>query len=95
MDKLLEKNTTQDERINYVEMKELISKVWLNSDDIMKVAQCGKHSAINIRNEIEAKVIAGGKKLPTGLYKCVPTKMVLDYLGLDADYIFKMAERYA
>ena len=86
---------TDEENISFVEMKNIISKVWLNVDDIMKLAQCGKHSATNIRNEIEEQIIASGKKLPTGIYKCVPTKLVLDYLGLDEDYIFTMAERFA
>lgn len=81
--------------ISFVEMKNIISKVWLNVDDIMKLAQCGKHSATNIRNEIEEQIVASGKKLPTGIYKCVPTKLVLDYLGLDVDYIFTMAEKFA
>ena len=81
--------------MNYVEMRELISKVWLDVDDIMRLAQCGKHSATNIRNEIEDQIVASGKKVPTGARKCVPTKMVLDYLGLDIDYICTMAERFA
>lgn len=84
-----------EEGLSFVEMKNIISKVWLNVDDIMKLAQCGKHSATNIRNEIEEQIVASGKKLPTGIYKCVPTKLVLDYLGLDVDYIFTMAERFA
>lgn len=86
---------TAEESLSFVEMKNIISKVWLNVDDIMKLAQCGKHSATNIRNEIEEQIVASGKKLPTGIYKCVPTKLVLDYLGLDVDYIFTMAERFA
>ena len=81
--------------MDYVEMKELISKVWLDVDDIMRLAQCGKHSATNIRNEIEDQIVASGKKVPTGARKCVPTKMVLDYLGLDIDYICTMAERFS
>lgn len=86
---------TDEESLSFVEMKKIISKVWLNVDDIMKLAQCGKHSATNIRNEIEEQIVASGKKLPTGIYKCVPTKLVLDYLGMDVEYIFTMAERFA
>lgn len=85
---------TDEESLSFVEMKKIISKVWLNVDDIMKLAQCGKHSATNIRNEIEEQIVASGKKLPTGIYKCVPTKLVLDYLGMDVEYIFTMAERF-
>ena len=89
----VQENVLKD--MSYVEMKELISKVWLDVDDIMRLAQCGKHSATNIRNEIEDQIVASGKKVPTGARKCVPTKMVLDYLGLDIDYICTMAERFA
>ena len=81
--------------MDYVEMLELISKVWIDADDIMRLAQCGKHSATNIRNEIEEQIIASGKKVPTGARKCVPTKLVLEYLGLDIDFICSMAERLA
>lgn len=89
----VQENVLKD--MSYVEMKELISKVWLDVDDIMRLAQCGKHSATNIRNEIEEQIVASGKKVPTGARKCVPTKLVLDYLGLDIDYICTMAERFA
>lgn len=89
----VQQNVLKD--MNYVEMRALISKVWLDVDDIMRLAQCGKHSATNIRNEIEDQIVASGKKVPTGARKCVPTKMVLDYLGLDIDYICTMAERFA
>lgn len=90
---IIEANMVKD--MSYVEMKELISKVWLDVDDIMLLAQCGKHSATNIRNEIEEQIVASGKKVPTGARKCVPTKLVLEYLGLDIDYICTMAERLA
>ena len=81
--------------LSYVEMKNIISKAWLNSDDIMKLAHCGKHSATIIRNEIEEQIVSSGKKVPKGIFKCVPTHLVLDYLGLDVDYICMMAERLA
>ncbi len=81
--------------MNYVEMRELVSKVWLDVDDIMRLAQCGKHSATNIRNEIEAQILESGKKVPTSNRKCVPSKMVIEYLGLDIDFICNMAEKLA
>lgn len=81
--------------ISFVEMKNIISKVWVNSDDIMKLAQCGKHTAVNIRNEIENQIISQGKNVPRSAIKCVPTHLVLDYLGLDIDFICSMAERFA
>ena len=81
--------------MSYIEMRELVSKVWLDVDDIMRLAQCGKHSATAIRNEIEEQILASGKKVPIASRKCVPTKLVLEYLGLDIDYICNMAERFA
>lgn len=93
MNIMKDENLTND--INYIEMRDLIFKVWLNVDDIMKLAQCGKHSATTIRNEIEEQILASGKKVPLASRKCVPTKLVLEYLGLDIDYICNMAERFA
>lgn len=81
--------------MNYVEMRELVSKVWLDVDDIMRLAQCGKHSATIIRNEIEQQILASGKKVPIASRKCVPSKLVLEYLGLDIEYICSMAEKFA
>ena len=79
--------------MNYKEMMELISKVWINSDDIMKICHCGKNTAIKIRQNIEKTIIDSGKLVPPSMTKYVPTKLVLEYIGLDEDYIFKMAAR--
>ena len=90
-----ETNESMLKSLSYGEMKEIISKAWLNCEDIMKLANCGKHSATSIRNEIEQQIIDGGKKVPKSLSKCVPTHLVLEYLGLDANYICEMADRFA
>lgn len=87
------KEPNEPNGLSFVEMKKIISKVWLTADDIMKLANCGKHSAIDIRNEIEEQIVSSGKKVPKSMYKCVPTNKVLEYLGLEEDYIFMMAER--
>lgn len=79
--------------INYNELIEIISKPWVDTVDIGKIACCGKHSATKIRIEIEQQILDSGKKLPLSSKKCVPTKMLLEYLGLDVDYIFDMASR--
>ncbi len=81
--------------MNYKEMVELISKVWINSDDISKICHCGKNNAIIIRKEVEKQIIDSGKYLPPSMTKCVPTKLVLDYIGLDEDYILSMAKKIA
>ena len=43
--------------MNYKEMMELISKVWINSNDIMKLCNCGKNTAIKIRQDIEKNIV--------------------------------------
>ena len=40
---------------------------------------------------IEDEIIKDGKKLPNGKTIVVPTKKVIEYLGLDLDYIINMA----
>ena len=39
--------------MNYKELIELISKAWMNSNDIMRLCNCGKNTAIKIRKDIE------------------------------------------
>jgi hypothetical protein len=79
--------------MNYKEMLEIVSKVWINSNDIMKLCNCGKNTANKIRQDVEKIVIDNGKVIPPSVVKYVPTKLVLEYIGLDEDYIFKMASR--
>ena len=79
--------------MNYKDMYALMEKPWVDVNDIMKLAQCGKYSATRIRGEIEEQIIAGGKKIPSSCRKRVPTKLLLDYLGLNEDYIYSMASR--
>lgn len=79
--------------MNYKELSELISKPWVDTDDIMQIACCGKNSAMKIRGDIEQLLLESGKKLPLSSRKYVPTKLLLEYLGLDIDYIFSMANR--
>ncbi len=79
--------------MDYKEMAKIVSKPWVTSDDIMKICNCGKNVAIKIRNDIEKIVIENGKKVPPSMTKHVPTRLVLEYIGLTEDYIFDMASR--
>ena len=79
--------------MNYKEMADVVSKVWINSDDIMKICNCGKNTAIKIRQNVEKEIKERGKLVPPSMTKYVPTKLVLEQIGLDEDYIFKMASR--
>lgn len=81
--------------MNYKEMSKIISKVWINSDDIMKICNCGKNTAIKIRRDVEKSIIDSGKLVPPSMVKFVPTKLVLEYIGLDENYIFEMAGKMA
>ncbi len=79
--------------MNYKEMMELVSKVWIDSNDIMKICHCGKNTAIKIRQDIEKNIIDSGKLVPPSMVKYVPTRMVLDYVGLDENHILEMASK--
>ena len=79
--------------MNYQEMTKIIQKPWIDTAGIMRLAQCGKHSATKIRVAIENKILESGKNIPLSSRKSVPTKMVLDYLNLDEEYIYSMAKR--
>ena len=78
--------------MSYTMLCEKILKPWLSTKDIMTIANCGKNSAIKIRQAIEAEILKENKKLPQSSPIVVPTKRVLDYLGLEEKYIFEMAE---
>jgi len=72
-------------------MEEIILKPWIDTDGIMKLAECGKNTAIKIRTDIEKNIIDSGLRVPIARKKKIPTRLVLEYLGLDTDYIIQMA----
>jgi len=77
--------------MNYKDIKEIILKPWIDTDGIMKLAECGKNTAIKIRTDIEKNIIDSGLRVPIARKKKIPTRLVLEYLGLDTDYIIQMA----
>lgn len=77
--------------MNYKEMEQLILKPWIDTYGIMQLAECGKNTAIKIRLEIEKHIIDSGLRIPIARKKKVPTRLVLEYLGLDENYIMQMA----
>lgn len=79
--------------VSYLQLSIIISKVWSDVTDIMKIAGCGRNGAIAIRNDIIRKIEASGKFVPKSSPKVVPTQSVIDYVGLETDYIFAMAEK--
>ena len=77
--------------MSYLELYQLISKPWASVKEISLIANCGRDSAIKIRNMIEQEIIKDGKRLPIGKTIVVPTKKVIEFLGLYLDYIVSMA----
>lgn len=77
--------------MSYLELYHLISKPWVSIKEIGLIANCGRDSAIRIRNMIREDIIKNGKKLPISKTIVVPTNKVIELLGLDMDYIINMA----
>lgn len=80
--------------MTYNRLLKVINKLWLTTEDIMLIAECGRNNAIKIRTEVEKMILAEGKHIPVSNKKRVPTKLVLEYLGLDEEYIKHMANIY-
>lgn len=77
--------------MSYMELFSIISKPWASIKEIMLIANCGRDSAIKIRNDIKNKIVKAGKQLPKGKTIIVPIKEVLEYFNLDYKYISEMA----
>lgn len=77
--------------MSYMELFDIISKPWASIKEIMLIANCGRDSAIKVRNDIQNKIIKSGKQLPKGKTITVPMKEVLDYFNLDYTYISERA----
>lgn len=77
--------------MSYLELFKIISRPWASIKEIRLIANCGRDSAIKIRNDIENVITSEGKILPTGKTIMVPMKYVIEYLGLDLRHITDMA----
>ena len=77
--------------MSYKEFFRTILKPWAGIKEICIIANCGRDSAIKIRNHIEKEILKQGKVLPGGKVIQVPMKNVIEHLGLDIDYIIEMA----
>ena len=76
--------------MSYLELYSYISKPWCSYKEIMEISGCGRDSAIKIRNAIQESIAKKGKSLPTGKTIVVPTQAVIEYLGIDLDYVLQM-----
>lgn len=72
------------------ETLDLISKQWCNLDDLMKLGQFGRNSALKVKKEIKNRLIKLGYKIPN---KYVPMKEVVDYLAIDVPYLESRAKK--
>ena len=77
--------------MSYKELYSLVSKPWSSVKEIQTIANCGRDTAIKIRNEIINEIINSGKQIPNTKIINVPTKNVIDKLNLDVNYIFQMS----
>jgi len=66
------------------ETLDLISKQWCDLQDLMKLAQVGRNSALKVKREIKEKLIKQGYRLPNHL---IPMKEVVDYLDINVNYL--------
>ncbi len=78
--------------MNYTDLFKLISKQWASAKDIMIIVDCGRDTAISIRDTISAEIIESGKKLPKSRRKIIPMQYLIEYLNIDLDYMKKMVK---
>lgn len=72
------------------ETLELISKQWCDLDDLMKLGQFGRNSALKVKREIKNHLTKLGYKIPNNH---VPMKEVVNYLAIDVPYLESRAKK--
>lgn len=68
---------------------ELLAKQWCTLNDLMKLTNLGRNSALKIRKEIINDLENKGYKLPCGL---IPMCEVVNKLNINVPYLKDMAE---
>ncbi len=66
------------------ETLEIISKQWCSLEDLMKISQVGRNSALKIKRNIREKLTRQGYMVPKHV---VPMKEVVDYLDINISYL--------
>ena len=69
------------------ETLKLLSKQWCSLQDLMKLTNLGRNSALKIRKEIIADLEDKGYKLPCGL---IPMCEVVNKLNININYLQNM-----
>lgn len=78
---------------NYKYVCSLIDKVWMDTEDIMKLCNCGWNAAMSIRHEVEDQIKESGKRLPGSKRRVIPSLMTLEYLGIDVDKAISLGRK--
>ena len=66
------------------EALEIVSKQWCSLEDLMKISQVGRNSALKIKRNIREKLTKQGYMVPKHV---VPMKEVVDYLDINISYL--------
>ncbi len=66
------------------EALEIVSKQWWSLEDLMKISQVGRNSALKIKRNIREKLTKQGYMVPKHV---VPMKEVVDYLDINISYL--------
>lgn len=66
------------------ETLEIVSKQWCSLEDLMKISQVGRNSALRIKRNIREKLTKQGYMVPKHV---VPMKEVVDYLDINISYL--------
>ena len=72
------------------ETLELLAKQWCSLQDLMKLTNLGRNSALKIRKEIITDLEDKGYKLPCGL---IPMCEVVNKLNININYLQNMVRR--
>ena len=72
------------------ETLELLSKQWCSLQDLMKLTNLGRNSALKIRKEIITDLEDKGYKLPCGL---IPMCEVVNKLNININYLQNIVRR--
>lgn len=62
----------------------LVSKQWCNLEDIMKLGNIGRNTALKAKKTIRTKLEKQGYLIPKSV---VPTKEVVEYFDIDIPYL--------
>lgn len=79
--------------MTYLELFQILSKSWLDVNDIKKIGVCGRDTASKIRDNIISSINKQGYNLPNCKSKIIPTSELVSYFNLDLDYISNMASK--